>query len=62
MSIHTPEIHKKVDGPMIVCTDGTVHYLTWFERLMFKLGFVSLEILDDAHRKDLPVLPIHSEL
>lgn len=34
------------DGPLLVCRDGTPHWLTMAERLWLRLGLTTLEQLD----------------
>jgi hypothetical protein len=29
---------RHVDGPLLCCTDGSLHWLTFVERLQFKMG------------------------
>ncbi len=43
-----------IDGPLLYCTDGTIHWLTLLERLYFKMGWVTLEELDLKYRTDIP--------
>lgn len=38
-----------VDGPMLRCSDGTIHFLTLFERLMFAVGAYTIDSLDKTH-------------
>lgn len=40
---------KHVDGPMLICRDGTIHWLTIWERLQFRLGFIDIDYLDKKH-------------
>lgn len=35
-----------VDGPMLRCSDGTVHFLSMFERFMFMIGMYTVTSLD----------------
>lgn len=44
-----PSLKKHVDGPLLSCRDGTLHWLTWSERLQLWLGLISLETLDAKH-------------
>lgn len=46
-----PEIIKKADGPLLRCEDGTVHFLTLWEQLGLRAGFVTLEKLNDKYRR-----------
>lgn len=38
---------KHRDGPLLVCADGTLHWLTWLERIQFWLGLTNLARLND---------------
>lgn len=40
-----------VDGPLLVCRDGTLHWLTGAERLWLRLGFTSITKLDAKHNR-----------
>ena len=37
---------KHIDGPLLVCSDGTLHWLTLFERILFAAGFTNVEKLN----------------
>lgn len=37
------------DGPLMTCSDGTLHWLTLWERLGLRAGFITLEMLDRQH-------------
>ena len=41
-----------VDGPMLVCRDGTCHFLTKLELLWLRFGFTNLEQLDSKHNRE----------
>lgn len=41
-----------VDGPMLICADGTPHWLTMWERLLFRAGFLTLEQLDRQYNSE----------
>ena len=41
-----------IDGPMLRCSDGTLHWLTLFERLMFAVGAYTIESLDKVHNME----------
>lgn len=43
-----------VDGPLLTCSDGTLHWLTLLERLMLRIGATSVERLDAQYRRDVP--------
>lgn len=50
-----PEIQwNHVDGPLLRCSDGTLHWLTMHERMMLRFGFTSIEDLNSHYRTDLP--------
>jgi len=38
-----------IDGPLLYCRNGRIHWLTLLERLGLKLGFYSIEQLDNKH-------------
>ncbi len=40
-----------VDGPMLVCTDGMVHWLSLLERVWLRAGLTTLEELDAKYRR-----------
>lgn len=40
------------DGPLLVCRDGTPHWLTMAERLWLRLGLTTLEQLDAKHNNE----------
>lgn len=40
---------KHVDGPVLVCRDGTMHWLTIQERIWLKFGFTTIELLDKQY-------------
>jgi hypothetical protein len=39
---------KHVDGPMLVCSDGQIHWLTWRERFLLWLGLTDAKKLDQS--------------
>jgi len=41
-----------IDGPLLVCSDGTLHWLTKIEKLWARLGFVSVTQLDTKHNQE----------
>lgn len=43
-----------IDGPLLYCADGQIHWLTLLERLYFKMGLITLEELDRKYRTDIP--------
>lgn len=40
------------DGPLLICKDGTHHWLTKAERLYLVLGLTSVEQLDTKYNKE----------
>ena len=45
----TAYIKWTVDGPMLRCSDGTIHFLSLFERLMFAVGAYTIDSLNKTH-------------
>lgn len=41
-----------VDGPLLVCRDGTLHWLTMWERLALKAGCTTIDALDAKHNSE----------
>ena len=41
-----------VDGPLLICRDGTPHWLTRAERLWLRLGLTTIEQLDAKHNRE----------
>lgn len=41
---------KHVDGPMLACRDGSIHFLTWKERLALHFKLITIDELDARHR------------
>lgn len=39
-------IWKHIDGPLLCCRDGSMHWLTWRERFAMWLGLLSIEQLE----------------
>ncbi|CAB4129891.1 hypothetical protein UFOVP116_165 [uncultured Caudovirales phage] len=37
---------KHIDGPLLICSNGLVHWLTIFEQLMLMVGATSIEKLN----------------
>lgn len=49
---YTPYINwKHVDGPLLICSDGTLHWLTWFERILLAFGSTDEYALDAKYVK-----------
>lgn len=46
-------VWKHTDGPLLTCSDGTLHWLTWWERFQLWRGKTTIEALDRKYRKDL---------
>ena len=42
-----------VDGPLLTCRDGQMHWLTAWERICVRLGFDDAASLERKHRPDL---------
>jgi hypothetical protein len=40
-----------IDGPLLVCRDGTPHWLTLWERLLLRIGLTDVVKLDKKHRR-----------
>lgn len=38
-------------GPVLLCSDGSIHFLTWLERAKLEFGWVSVKELDLKYRK-----------
>ena len=43
---------EHVDGPLLICRDGTPHWLTRKERIWLRLGLTTIEQLDAKHNRD----------
>ncbi len=49
---HEPEIQwNHIDGPLLRCSDGHIHWLTLWERVQFHLGLTDLEKLNNKHNR-----------
>jgi hypothetical protein len=49
-----PEIYAHhVDGPILTMRNGEIHWLTWWERFLFRLGRVEAASLERKYRPDL---------
>lgn len=42
---------KHVDGPLLYCSDGQLHWLTWRERFRLCWGLADIHDIDFAHRR-----------
>ncbi len=40
---------KHVDGPVLCCRDGSIHWLTYWERFMLWLGKINVHDLDKKY-------------
>lgn len=54
MHTHTTAYIKwgHIDGPMLRCSDGNIHFLTLFERLMFSVGVYNITTLDKMYNNE----------
>ena len=41
-----------VDGPLLTCHDGTPHWLTMWERLLYRAGYLTIEELDRRYNSE----------
>lgn len=41
-----------VDGPLLVCRDGTPHWLTLWERMALRAGLTTMDALDRRHNSE----------
>lgn len=48
-----PRILHNPSGPLILCTDGTMHPLSHIERLWLRIGLTSVTMLNTKYREDL---------
>lgn len=56
--MNSPHIQwNHIDGPLLTCTDGIVHWLTLLERMYLKIGIITIEDLDNKYRVDIPQKP-----
>jgi len=39
-----------IDGPLLYCRDGSLHWLTMLEKLFVKAGITTIEQLDEKYR------------
>lgn len=44
---------KHIDGPLLIFRNGELHWLTLWERLLFKLGMTDAKALERKHRPHL---------
>ena len=42
---------KHIDGPLLYCSDGQLHWLTWRERFRLFFKFADIHDIDFEHRK-----------
>lgn len=45
-----------IDGPLLVMRNGELHWLTWRERFMFWLGWLTVEEVEEKYRPELRLL------
>lgn len=43
-----------IDGPLLICRDGTLHWLTMAERLWTRLGLTTIDQLDAKYNHEPP--------
>jgi hypothetical protein len=48
-----PHIRANIDGPLLVMRNGEMHYLTTWERILFRLGKTDALALEQKHRPHL---------
>lgn len=41
-----------IDRPLLICRDGTLHWLTKIERLWLRMGFTNINQLDEKYCKE----------
>jgi hypothetical protein len=41
-----------VDGPLLICRDGTPHWITKTELLWLRMGFMNINTLDEKYCKE----------
>lgn len=42
-------IWKHIDGPYIICSDDTIHWLSWIDRFLLEMDCINMETLDDYY-------------
>ena len=47
-------VWNHVDGTLMTCRDGTLHWLTLIEKLFFKIGVITIDQLDNKYVRDEP--------
>ena len=45
-------VWNHVDGPLLICKDGTPHWLSLFERLMVRANMMTITHLDQKYNSD----------
>lgn len=50
-SASQPKVIRKRDGLMLRCDDGTVHFLTLLESLFYRCGILTVQQLNERHRR-----------
>lgn len=43
-----------IDGPLLYCRDGSIHWLTLLERLYLKIGLININQLDKKYNRSIP--------
>ncbi len=44
-------VWKHIDGPLLICRDGTIHWLTTRERIWMKLGLTNIDQLETKYMR-----------
>jgi len=44
---------KHIDGPLLICRDGHLHWLTLWERFQYHFGLTDLYALEEKHSEGL---------
>ena len=45
-------VWNHIDGPLLCCRDGTLHWLTVTERLWLRMGVTHINQLDEKYNQD----------
>ena len=45
-------VWNHIDGPLLCCRDGTLHWLTVTERLWLRMGVTNINQLDEKYNQD----------
>ncbi len=46
-----------IDGPLLHCSDGSIHFLSLLERMYMRIGIMTVHDLDFKYRTDIPNKP-----